>query len=170
MRVPTGPRGRLKETSKCLSITIAKPTARWRTGRTDAGRTLKCLRAQSTRKRLGAGARLAHHGPAPHSGAVVRGRIYVCSRHGRQNTGGLQWGGVHIRTLHLHSQSTQPEAITRCHLPVVAKPRVAPSPFSGAIARGIYRMLISDLAVKADPVGEHRCGADCRLNASCLLR
>jgi hypothetical protein len=25
----------------------------------------------------------------------------VCSRHGRQSTEGLQWGGVHIRTLEL---------------------------------------------------------------------
>jgi hypothetical protein len=41
--------------------------------------------ALSTRKRLGADARLAHSGPAPPVGAASRGRIYVCSRHRSQN-------------------------------------------------------------------------------------
>ena len=53
--------------------------------------TLKCPSAKSTTKRLGADARIAHHGPAS-SDAAVRDRIYVCSRHGAPKQWGLAMG------------------------------------------------------------------------------
>ena len=80
------------------SHAIAKQAERWRTGRTGAGKTRECPRALSTTKQWGAGARIAHHGPASVD-ATVRGRIYVSSRTAPPPNGMLaKRGGVHIRT------------------------------------------------------------------------
>lgn len=47
--------------------------------------------------------------------AAVRGRIYVCSRHGCQSKGGLQRGGVHIRTLSLRLSSVRSRRLEDNH-------------------------------------------------------
>ena len=44
---------------RSTSLTIAKQTDRWRTGRTGAGKTRECPRALSTTKQWGAGALIA---------------------------------------------------------------------------------------------------------------
>jgi hypothetical protein len=74
-------------------------TERWQTGRTGVGKTLKCPSAKSTTKRLGAGVRIAHHGPCIDESMRQSETGYTCAvGTGRQSEGGLQWGGVHIRT------------------------------------------------------------------------
>ena len=56
-----------------------KQADRWPTGRTGAGRTRKCLGAQSPSKRLGSGARIAHRGPTPTRSVLQSEAGYTCA-------------------------------------------------------------------------------------------
>ena len=82
-----------------LQLTLAKQAERWQTGRTGASKTRECPDARSTSKRLGAGARIAHHGRASTARCCntrpnIREQSYLIAK----ERIACNRGGVHIRT------------------------------------------------------------------------